>query len=68
LNRYKTGLFLILLENFTFHDFKRPAGPGDLGSAHFWHNHLQFINPRNEDTGESGTFLSDDSRKFVDPS
>jgi hypothetical protein len=51
------------LRNFTFNQFKRPAGPGDLRSTHFWHNHLQFFNPRNEDTGESGTFYSNDNPK-----
>jgi hypothetical protein len=51
------------LRNFTFNQFKRPAGPGDLGSTHFWHNHLQFFYPRNEDAGESGTFFSNDNPK-----
>jgi hypothetical protein len=28
------------LGNFAFNDFKRPAGAGDLGSAHFRHKKL----------------------------
>jgi hypothetical protein len=37
------------LGNFAFNDFKRPAGAGDLGSAHLGHNFFAGLHPQSED-------------------
>ena len=50
------------LWNFTFNDFKRSAGAGDLGSAHFWHKSMGSVFMRRR--RKSDTLLPADNQKY----